>query len=74
MDFTNCPVLPGVISKISTNSAGGWSIKIDVPEIAGDIVRQLLGSENKIVYSIALSQMQEIERVERGPGRPKNNN
>jgi hypothetical protein len=66
-------MLTGAIAKISTQTAGGWRIALDVPEIMGEVVRQLLGSENKIVYNISFDAISEIDQPEkRQPGRPKN--
>jgi hypothetical protein len=65
-------MLTGAISKISSQTAGGWSVKLDVPENMGEIIRQLIGSENKIVYNISFDEVGSIEQPEkRQPGRPK---
>lgn len=72
LDFSNATVVPAIIDKISSNKAGGWSIRLDVPEIAKEQIRQLVGTENKSVYSVGLLYVQEMEIPEkRGPGRPK---
>ncbi len=64
-------VIPALIDKISTNKAGGWTIKLDVPEIAADPIKQLIGTENKKVYKITLRAVQDLEIPEkRKPGRP----
>ena len=68
----NAAVLPAVIQKIATNSAGGWTVRLDVPESAADIVRGLLGTENTLVYAVAFSSTGEcLTKPRRGPGRPK---
>lgn len=67
----NGPMLTGAISKISTQSAGGWKVALDVPEICKGIVKQLIGSENRVVYNITFDAVREIEQEpKRGPGRP----
>jgi hypothetical protein len=72
MDFTDCPVAPGTIAKIATNSAGGWTIKIDIPQTAEEVVKQLIGSENTRVYSIGFADQGALpESPKRLPGRPK---
>ena len=65
------PMLTGSIAKISTQSAGGWKIAIDVPEIMGEVVRQLIGTENQVLSHVSFERAGDIERIERGPGRPK---
>ena len=70
--FDNCPRLPVIISKIATEQAGGWKISLIVPETAAEIVRQLVGTENKRVYTCGLADCGELPaEPKRGPGRPK---
>ena len=73
MDFSDCPVVPAIISKISTNTAGGYKITLDIPEIAGEIVAALMSSTNRIVYSVAFADTGEAIEP-RSPGRPKKHN
>ncbi len=71
MSFETATVIPGLIDKISSNKAGGWTIKIDVPEIAAAEIKQLIGTENKKIYKIGLEAVQDIDTAKRSPGRPK---
>ena len=65
------PMLPAAIAKISTQTAGGWKISLDIPESAGEIIKQLIGTENKTVYTVSFDAISEIEQVKRRPGRPR---
>lgn len=67
----DAPMLSGVIAKIATQSAGGWKIALDVPESMSAVVKQLLGTENKIVYNISLEHLCEIEQPEKQKPGPK---
>ncbi len=72
--FDDATVIPALIDKISSNKAGGWSIRLDVPQIAAEQIKQLIGTENSKLYSIGLKAVQDIEKQEkRGPGRPREN-
>lgn len=64
-------MLSGDISKIATQSAGGWKISINVPESMAEAVRPLLGSENTVLFNITFDMISELEIPKRGPGRPK---
>lgn len=64
--------IPLVIEEIKTHKSGGHSVKIHFPESALEQVKQLSGTENKVVYTAVLVKLQDIETVKRGPGRPKN--
>lgn len=67
------PMLTGAIAKISTQTAGGWKIALDVPESCGEVVKQLIGTENKVVYNVSFDKLSEIkERPREKPGpKPK---
>lgn len=65
------PMLTGAIARISTQSTGGWKIVIDAPESMGDVIRQLIGTENQVLYNVSFDRAGDIERIERGPGRPR---
>lgn len=60
-----------LIARIKTNQAGGWQVTLDVPEIAQDQVKQLLGTENKVLYAGRLLKIDEINQTKKQPGRPK---
>lgn len=65
-------MLSGAIAKIATQAAGGWKIYLDIPESMGPVVRLLIGTENKIVYTVSFNELSLIECTEkRGPGRPR---
>jgi hypothetical protein len=63
--------IPFILEEIKTHKQGGHNAKIHFPESALAQVKQLSGTENKVVYMAVLVKLEEIERVERGPGRPK---
>ena len=65
------PMLTGCISKITTQSAGGYKITIDAPEIMAPVVRQLLGTENKKIYNISFNEIGEIEAAPKQKPGPK---
>lgn len=66
------PMLTGAVSKISTQAAGGWKIALDVPESMGEVVKQLLGTENNTLYHISFDYAGNMDQPEkRGPGRPR---
>ncbi len=64
--------IPFVIKSIKTETVGGHEAKIHFTESALAQVKQLIGTENKIVYLAVLIQLEEIEQAaKRSPGRPK---
>jgi len=71
-DWDNAVAIPFLISRIKTSSAGGWQIVLDVPQIAENQVKQLIGTENNTMYSGAFLYVQVIAEVKRSPGRPRN--
>lgn len=72
MDFENCPMATGIISKITTDAAGGWSVKLNFPQTCKPIIQQLIGTENTVVYNIPFCPTDQVLEIpSRGPGRPK---
>lgn len=71
LDWEAATRMPAILSRIKSCASGGWTLTLDVPEIAQEQIRQLVGTENKAVYSVAMLQLSEIiEQKPRKPGRP----
>ena len=70
--MSDSPMFSFAISKISTQQAGGWKITLDVPQNMEPVVRQLLGTENRIIYRGTFEDLGEIDQsAKRSPGRPR---